>query len=344
MARIWMCGLEQDSVDVFDLIGGAFAISSAAPRSDTFHVRTTGSGSVRGRVDFSTPGAQLYLRVYARTITNTPAATAVWFVLADENGVSLLSITETGQVWLGDEGVGVDKGNAGALTTPYQRWEFRFLVDNAAGLLDVRVDGVSMVSDSGIDTRVGAVDTIGHFWLGNVDASAQDVKDFDDIAVNNVLGPDNNSWCGQGAILHGVAIANGNVNDFGRFPDGGEANWEDVDEIPPDDNTTYVIAGAIGDTELYEITDFESTYGLNRATQVKAVAWWIRARLRYNGDGELSIMHRQGGMSSEVDQYPVNEIEYAYIDHVEDLDPATALAWDIGDVDDSEFGFQSKAP
>ena len=343
-----MCGFEQESIDVFTSVSGAPLISGTNPRTGghDLYIPQSGIGVyIFGRVYLTVLRAEIFVRVYALTVNNTPVADSPWIRLSDSNDVALLEITETGQVWLGQAGAGVDKGNIGPLTTSYKRYEIRLLVDNAAGLLDVRVDGVSLVSDFGIDTRVGSVDDIGVVLFGSIDGiDVYDAKRYDDVAINNTLGVENNSWCGQGAILHGVAVDNGNVNDFGRFPDTGEANWEDVDETPPDDDTTYVIAGAIADTELYNITNFEATYGLNRATQVKAVAWWMRARLRYNGDGELAAMHRQGGLTSEGDQYAVNEHTYDYIDHIEDIDPATVLVWDIGDVDDSEFGFRSRAP
>ena len=346
MSRMWLTGFEADSIYVWELIAGSPTITAVGERTDTYCMTTPATpDAANGGIYLDSLPGEVFVRVYANTQTDTPNVAATWLRLSDGDGVILLEITETGQVWLGQAGAGVDQGNAGALTTSYKRWEVRFLVDNAAGLLDIRVDGVSMVSDSGIDTRVGAVDTIGYMYVGNVSAGTlHDIKLFDDIAINDTLGADNNSWCGEGAILHGVAVANGNVNDFGRFPDAGEANWEDVDEIPPDEDTTYVLPASIADTELYEITDFEAIYGLSRATQVKAVAWWIRARLRYNGDGQLGIMHRQGGLSSEVDQYDVNELLFAYVNHVADINPATAAGWTIGEVDDSEFGFRSRAP
>ena len=227
----------------------------------------------------------MILRVYARTITNTPAATAVWFVLADENGINLLQVTETGQVWLGAEGVGVDKGNAGPLTTAYQRWEFRFLVDNAAGLLDVRVDGVSMVSDSGIDTRLGAVDTVGQFWLGNVSAAGQDSKDFDDIAVNDTLGIVSTSWPGPGSVLGDSPDADGANLDW--TPSAGVTHY---DLVNSQNDATGVDTDTPGAQDTYEFPDIVNP-GHNG---VVALALWVRA-MRAGGAATVSHLYRQAG-------------------------------------------------
>ncbi len=349
MGRIWMCGFEQDSLDVFSTLNLTVppTISSVDARTDTHCFLTAVSLSTGfGRVTLPAVKTEIFVRVYIKTDTNTPNASCSWIRLLDSNLVTLLEISETGQVWLGAIGAGVDKGNAGPLTTAYKRWEIRFLVDNAAGLLDVRVDGISAVSDSGIDTRVGSVDEIVDVDFGNVSSgTTHDSKRYDDIAINDTLGLENNSWCGQGAILGCVSIADGATNEFSRFPDTGEANWEDVNERPPDDDTTYVFATDVEQTELYDVTSMELTHLVPRATQVKAVAWWMYNRLRYNGDGEIAALHVQSGFLQEMPAVACNEIDYDYSDiTVREENSVTSAEFNAGDIDDSEFGFRSKAP
>ena len=345
MARIWCCGFEQDSVAIFDALVGAPVIESANPRTGTYHLSV--SASVRyGRVNLSSVPVEAFFRVYARTQSNSPTATTVWLRLKDGNGTVLLDITETGQVWLGVAGAGVDKGNAGALTPSYKMWEVRFLVDNVAGEIDVRVNGVSIVSDSGIDTRVGAVDTVGFFEIGSIAGGGHhDYKMYDDIAINDTSGSINPSWCGSGAILGCVSIADGVTNEFSRFPDTGEANWEDVDDIPPNGDTDYVFATAVEQDELYDMTSMEATHLVPRATQVRAVAWWLYNRLVYNGDGEISALHAQLGYLQQMPSVRCPELVYAYSPLiVREENSITSAQFTAGDIDDSQFGFRSKAP
>ncbi len=348
MSRIWMTGLEADSLNVFTNAAGGVSISVVDPRSGTYHLLTPANSAInRVSINVLPLRAEVFVRVYAKTITNTPNASAVWFRLRDETGGALLDITETGQVWLGEVGVGVDKGNAGAVSTAYQMWEIRFLVDNVAGLLDVRVDGVSEVSDSGIDTRTGAVDTVGSVLIGDtIVGQANDIMRFDDIAINNTLGSYNNSWCGKGAILGCVPIADGTTNEFSRFPDTGEANWEDVNELPPNDDTDYVFATAIQQDELYDVTSMELTHLVPRATQVKAVAWWMYHKLVYNGDGQISGLHAQLGFLQEMPAVDCVEMDYNYPLEltIREENSITSAQFTSGDIDDSEFGFRSKAP
>ncbi len=346
MSRIWMAGLEQNSILVFDAVFGAPTISNVSPRTGTYCLTTPATASQDlGRVTLSPVAVEIFVRVYALTVTNTPLATHPWLRLLDSDGVSLLEITETGNVWLGVTGGGVLKGNIGALTTSYNLYEVRFLVDNAAGLLDVRVNGTSLVSDSGIDTRLGAVDEIEFVDIGNVSgAPTNDSKKFDDIAVNDTSGSINNSWCGQGAILGCVPISDGTTNEFSRFPDTGEDNWEDVDELPPNDDTDYVFATAVEQDELYDMTSMEATHLVSRATQVRAVAWWMYNKLVYNGDGEIAPLHRQLGFLEQMTAVPCTELAYDYALGIREENSITSAEFNAGDIDDSEFGFRSKAP
>ena len=344
MARIWMCGFEQDSLDAFTSYSGGPSISSASPRTDTYHFRTTTTVGDVGLVVPETCTTELFFRVYARIVSGAPVASAVWFSIRDDDAAVLLEITETGQVWLGQQGVGVDKGNAGPLTASYARWEVQFLVDNAAGLLDVLLNGVSVISDSGIDTQPGASDCVDSMRIGNVRGATQRSKDFDDVAINDTSGSYNNSWCGPGAILGCVSIDDGTTNEFSRFPDTGEANWEDVDERPPNDDTDYVFATAVEQDELYDVTSMETTHGVPRATQVRAVAWWMYHKLVYNGDGEIAPLHVQLGSLQQMPAIACTEIAYAYAFGIREENSITSAEFNAGDIDDSEFGFRSKAP
>jgi hypothetical protein len=346
MSRLWFTGFEQDSLLIFDAVSGAPTVSTSNPRTATYCLATPGNANTnRGQVNISALPTEIFLRVYARTVSNTPAATSVWFRISDGDGVVLLDITENGDVWLGAVTVGVNKGNAGALTTAYQMYEVRFLVDNAAGLLDVWVDGVSQVSDSGIDTREGAVDTVGFFYIGDVNGIvANDGKRFDDIAINDTSGSINNSWCGQGAVVGCVPIADGTTTEFSLFPDTGEDSYEDIDERPPNSDTDYVFATAVEQDDLYDMTDLESTYSIPRATQVRAVAWWFFNKLVYNGDGEIAPLHAQLGFLQEMPAIACTELAYDYAMGIREENSITSDEFIAGDIDDSEFGFRSKAP
>ncbi len=325
-----MTGFEQDSLDIYDVVNGAIWISNVDPRSGIYHLRTTTAGNDRCRVDLTPLRAEVYVRVYAKTVTNTPAATSVWFMLVDGAGTNLLSITETGQVWLGSVTIGVNKGNAGSLTTSYAMWEIRLLVDNAVGLLDVRVDGVSIVSDSGIDTRLGIVDTVGFMWLGNVGAALQDSKDFDDVAVNTTTGVVSNSWAGPGAILARDPDNDGALSQW--TPLGGGTHYDKVNAA---NDATYVYADTPGHIDLWEKPPMLS-YG----NYIVAIAWWLRAQ-RAAGAAEIIAEYRQLGTNWNLGSNIALTASWDYYGYFTSENPIFLGMLTRALLDASEFGVKS---
>ncbi len=330
MSRIWMTGFEPNSLDIFNGFVGV-TISAVNPRTATYCLRTPGTNAVnRGALVLSPLRAEVFVRVYALTVTNSPSASSVWFRLLDSNGVVLLDITETGQVWLGVVGVGVDKGNAGALTTAYQRYEVRLLVDNAAGLLDVRVDGTSVVSDFGIDTRVGIIDDVGNFYIGDSVITANDVKKFDDIAINNTLGVVSNSWPGPGAILGRDPDADGAVLQY--TPLGGGNHYDKVNVA---NDATYVHDDTPGHIDLWEKPPMAS-YG----NYIVAIAWWLRAQ-RAAGAAEIIAEYRQLGTNWNLGSNIALIAAWDYYGYITSENPIFLGMLTRSLLDAAEFGVKS---
>ncbi len=329
-----MSGLEQNSTDIFDGISGAPTISNVNPRSGVYCLTTPATvPPLRPFVTINVLPlrAEALIRVYARTVTNTPAAGATWLRIRDSNNVTLLDITETGQVWLGDEGVGVLKGNAGALTTSYHRWEVRFLTDNAAGILDVRVDGTSMVSDLGIDTRLGAVDNVGNLLLGGIKNTVNnDSKKFDDIAINNTLGVVSNSWPGRGSILSLDPDADGSVLQWTPL-----AGGTHFDKVNVANDATYVHDDTPGNIDLWEKPAMVS-YG----QQIIAIAWWLRAQ-RAAGAAEIIAEYRQLGTNWNLGSNIALTASWDYYGYFTSENPIFAGQLTRGILDAAEFGVKS---
>jgi len=330
MSRIWMTGFEQNSLDIFDAVSGLPTIAATGARTGTYCLSTPGAPTFANcRVGISPLRAEIFVRVYAKTVTNTPAASA-WFRLSDSGVVTLLEITEAGQVWLGGIGV-TDKGNCGALSTAYQMYEIRLLVDNAAGLLDVRVDGVSKVSDSGIDTRVGAVDDVGHVYFGAIAAAAShDSCRFDDIAINNTLGVVSNSWAGPGAILALDPDADGAVLQY--TPSAGVTHYDLVNSA---NDATYVHDDTPGNIDLWEKPAMAS-YG----NQIVAIAWWLRAQ-RAAGAAEIIAEYRQLGTNWNLGSNRALTAAWDYYGYFTSENPIFAGILTRGLLDAAEFGVKS---
>lgn len=95
---------------------------------------------------------------------------------------------------------------------------------------------------------------------------------FDDVALNDDSGADQNSWPGEGKVIHLKPNAAGDSNTWSPAT---TANYQRVDEVPPNDATDYVYATANGKSDFYGCEDS----GLSAAVTISLVAIGLRHSL-----------------------------------------------------------------
>lgn len=162
-------------------------------------------------------------------------------------------------------------------------YEYSTLVYNAWVKLDVKF----IVNSSG-EFQFKINDRLITTWIGNTKGTLGNIKcirlgdtpntkgayviKYDDMAINDVIGTVNNSWCGNGSIVNIHPYANGSVTDY--EPLSGE-NWENVSETVPDGDTTINTSYAIGDTDLFK---FKLPDGISDDTVINAIQVTVNAR------------------------------------------------------------------
>ena len=166
----------------------------------------------------------------------------------------------------------------------------------SASKAHLRVDGVDIGSIVyGAST---ITDSISKFNIGkitNVNASIQITHYFDDIAVNNTTGSSENSWCGEGFIVHLKPNEAGSSSQW-ALGAGSGANYLQVDETIPDNATTYVKRNSGTPVDSYGL---ESTSGIPTNRDIKVVAVGARIGATSSTDTErtakLGIKSSSGG-------------------------------------------------
>lgn len=130
---------------------------------------------------------------------------------------------------------------------------------------------------------------------------------------------------------------NGVANDF--TPNTG-TNWEAVDEVTSDDDTTYVESTTVSDQEIYEFTDLALING-----DIKAVSLDIMARLD-SGVGPRTLQAVAEISSTEYlasDTLKLSSSTYDIRSKIWEASPATSSAWTTSEVNDSGFGVRITA-
>ena len=139
-------------------------------------------------------------------------------------------------------------GSTVVRTAPCRHFEWFLLewhlkIADSGGVSEVRVDGETVMTFTG-DTKPGTEGYVAKLGIENLIAA-------DDIAINDTSGSENNSWCGDGRIF--PLIPSGDVL-VQWSPSSGSVNYEMVDEIPPDGDTTFVYTDKDGKVDKYSVT------------------------------------------------------------------------------------------
>lgn len=331
MARIFMTGFEAGSLDVCNWVHNNQDLNTVTVRTGTYSVRVNGTGGI-GNTLTGRP-AEIFLRI-PHYYSNAGFYTAVFLSLYDRDGDNQLTFmynkgTHVVEVRRGDEGGTLLA--TGSIPCPKGSWychEIHVVIDNDAGEVETKVDGVSDIDIDSQDTQNTSYAEIAKFLLGLDENDRSAWGYYDDIAINDPTGSDNNSWIGRGGI-------------YGLFPEGAGAhtdlapsagaNWQCVDEKPPNDDTDYVASDQVGDVDTYELADLVPTEG-----GITAVQWITRAKLAEAGAGNFQRVLRHDGVDYNGSDLAV-DISYRYFTEIFDQAP-DATNWSIAKVNALEAG------
>lgn len=356
MARIVMCGWETGSVDQLGVkgngggFGGLPTVVSSTPtaRSGTYCLKiapgTFASNSVpRMYVRFSHATlTELYYAfgVYRSNVgdsTTLPAETMFAAYGSDASVNLLLSLDPNGVIRAYTVGVasGTDPAPASAVllgtasgavqASVWTLIELRLIASATSGTVEVRQNGVPVLSLSGVRT-VQNVANYASFqvefrrWVAQDGLSASFFA-FDDVRVNDTSGSVNNSWPGDGSIR--VMVPNGVGTTIGGTPltpTGSATNWQNVDETPPS-TTDYNAGTSVGTGETYALTDAPSNVSACMAIDVIAYALNADA-----SGGNFGVVVRSGGANSESAAVPLT-VSPLFYHRLLETDPTDSAAW-----------------
>jgi len=334
-----MSGLEAGSLDVFCETGGPPTISVVQARTGIYSLNC-GLGHFAESALGSYAAAELFLRIGLYYTGGLGANDRTFCTFLGVSG-SLLSF----QIRQADSTILVRRGNyTGALlasggVVPLNDWcciEIHVLIANVGGVAQVRLDGVQVIDFSG-DTEVGTETVIYVIhWAapgaGGVAANYSCYGYYDDLAVNNPYGIRNNSWLGLGGIVG--LLPNGAGNYTQLTPSAG-ANWQAVDEVPPDDNASYVENAIINQRDTYEMEDLTITPG--KVADIAAVQWLCRAYNTETQGGNFARLFRLGGVNYQGADIGYDK-SYDYHPEIIETSPATMQNWTGDEVNALEAG------
>jgi len=208
--------------------------------------------------------------------------------------------------------------------------EFKVKIDNAVGTVDLRINGVSVLSLTGLDTQ-GSSAAVTSFWMGSESGNGNQEFDIDDLYVFDSAAGDVTTFIGPVRVEWLKPDDVGSyITDFSLV--GAATQWQAVrDAAGPDGDTSYVQSATVNHKHS---SNFEGT-GLPSGS-IFGVQVNLIARVTDAGVRGIKPLIVQGADFLGTEQFP--GVSYRDLHEVFEHDPATGVAWIISGVASAEFG------
>jgi hypothetical protein len=203
--------------------------------------------------------------------------------------------------------------------------EFSFSIADSGGSFELRVNGNTSISGSGLDTRNAGTGIADSFQFRNNAAQMY----FDDVYAKS-----------DGTFLGDCRVEclypSGAGAETQWTPVSG-ANYQNVDETPANGDTDYNKSNTVGQVDTYAMADLVAATGL-----IYGVQYLGYARKDNAGTRKTAPVARIGG-ADYVGSDTSLGTSYVFTREVKELSPATAAAWTISEINAMEYGVKVTA-
>jgi len=204
--------------------------------------------------------------------------------------------------------------------------EFQVTCNNTTGSYELRVNGTTVLSDSGIDTQPGANAYHTRFSLNGGVMQPY----FDDLYFLDSTGSQNTDFLGNSRVE--AIYPDGDSGTIEWTPSTGNTNYNLIDEATCDDDTEYVEDSTTNHTDLYDYGALQDITGSIFGLQINT-----QARITDASPYSLITPCHSGSTDSDNSAQSLSA-SYTAIRRIMELDPDTAAAWISSGVDAAQFG------
>jgi len=341
MTLLFMDGFDHYGDDEYLMLSGAYLeinggdhhLSTANPRTGTHSIYWWGgvdSYLRRGLGgEYWTVG--LGFAVYLGSLPQDNDRMHLCDFRADNNVVMFaISLTSTGNIKArrGSTGSGVTIGETfdqPVVAHAWNHFEVKVFIHDTLGYYEVRMNGVTILQGSNVDTRHSFYATIAQVtFLGSGVANPGVRNDYlDDIYAWNYLGTENNDFIGDRRVR--TIFPTGDTAQADWNPVGSGTGFGALDEVWPDTDTTYIEAGPLA-ASSYETSEFELPDVPVEVAAISGVQVYPFMRKTDAGAASVQISMLSGSDSSDGDVVPLTTA-WTYWPQMHEVDPATGAAW-----------------
>jgi len=214
-------------------------------------------------------------------------------------------------------------------TRSYQHIEVKATMSATVGAVEVRVNGVTVISISSVNTAAGLSECSQIALLGGsneTNGATSLLNDptfrYSDLVCWDTSGSYNNDFLGDHYVT--ALYPTGDTAQADWTPLSG-TGYENIDDDGPDDDSTYIYVAAPGSpaesTSEFDITNLNSTNGT-----VAGIVVTTRARKDDAGNADLQNGVKSSGVETRGATHPINAV-YTYHEDVIETDPNSGVAF-----------------
>lgn len=355
MARLWQSGFELNTltaaVELTNILITAPTIQTSIVRSGVYALEVSSlSSSTAQAVYYQYQSAEgvgdYYFRQYLR-VGVLPSAENRIIVFNDGASLSTVSvyltIDNSGTLKLYDED-GQITGTSTLSTGTWYRVEVHIDTTAAGGshIIEGKVDG-NIFATSSTRNIVSTNELFQVSWGGNLNSEGQTTGQwfFDDLAINNSTGSFQNSYPGAGSIIHLRPNAAGDNSDWSN-------DYQSVDEVTPDDNTTKTVSATLDNIDDHNIDDS----GLTGSDTINVVGVGVRFRAASVTDPAQFVLRLKASSSGTVEESSaIGPVTTTWLTNalaspknyplvLYDLPGASTTVWTNTDLNNAQIGYR----
>jgi hypothetical protein len=281
-------------------------------------------------------GAQTHIVGFSFNVGSFPSNSLGEVVAFDDGANNQISVllNTVGKLYVFSHGVQLGI-MANPLNTGVPNYiEFKCKIDNSTGTIELRVNGVAVIAASGLDTQNTANATADRLRLGIAANNGGANWDYDDLYWCDSTGAQCNDFLGDIRVQCLRPTGVGATNAF--TPSAG-ANWQNVDDVTPNDDTDYNSSATPGQVDTFATGDLTPTTGT-----IKAVQTLVYARKDDAGVRTIAPVIRHAGADNVGPNHNI-AAGYAYYVDIFEVHPGTGVAFTVADVNGDEFGYKEVA-
>lgn len=217
------------------------------------------------------------------------------------------------------------------------RWnyvEIKYTPHDTTGYMEMRVNESVIFTYSG-DTNEGSstVDCVRFVGVETPVATTDDrLHLWDDMYLLNSAGTTNNDFLGP---IHVETILPNGIGSDNDFTAVGGLNWQNVDDVPTNDDGSYNTSLTVGDKDLFAAQTLSVVNGTIYGVKVNA-----EARVTEAGVVKILPKVKSGSTYGDGTTTGIASTEYIGVESLFETNPDTSTAWTVSEIQSINFGYE----